>query len=530
MKRNTPVTGKNVPVSKDANILSTTDEKGRITRVNDEFVNICGFQPEELIGQPHNVIRHPDMPRAAFEQMWQQLKAGESWLGAVKNRCKNGDHYWVKAYAIPILDERGEIAELQSVRARLPDEAQQRAEALYTKLRAQEPDKGPIAPPRMKRSLPLSLKLMLSIFVPGFMAAAAQLATESWLLDIMLFMGALVLTAAATAWHLRPLSALITEARQYVDDPLAERIFTGRADDIGSVELVLMHQRSELEAVVKRMDDLSQLLARASETTIARSHSAEESVYKQQEATDTIASATEEMSATAQEVASTASRLLEEVNQLNTKIEKSQGLCGNTRESMELLSNEMQQTSHQIATLTQSGKAVETALGVIREITEQTNLLALNASIEAARAGESGRGFAVVADEVRSLALKTKDSTEEINKTLSEFQNSISLASESMGRCDALAGKTVGYAEASESMLNEMVEGMDHVAQAGESTSTATTQQHEAAHEIAAKLGDITHSGEQTLEEVQAAQASMTDLSEQITQISGLVKRLRQRA
>ena len=89
MRINEPVTNREVAVGKDANILSTTNPKGQITHINDEFVEISGFSRDELLGQPHNIIRHPHMPRAAYEEMWRRLKAGEAWLGAVKNRCKN---------------------------------------------------------------------------------------------------------------------------------------------------------------------------------------------------------------------------------------------------------------------------------------------------------------------------------------------------------------------------------------------------------------------------------------------------------
>ena len=97
MKKNFPVTGQERTYGDDVNILSTTDPKGRITHVNDDFVEISGFERDELIGKAHNIVRHPDMPPAAFEDLWKTIKGGESWLGIVKNRCKNGDHYWVSA-------------------------------------------------------------------------------------------------------------------------------------------------------------------------------------------------------------------------------------------------------------------------------------------------------------------------------------------------------------------------------------------------------------------------------------------------
>ncbi|SRI62254.1 aerotaxis receptor [Shigella sonnei] len=100
MRQNLPVTGRNLELPKDANILSTTSPQSHITYVNPDFIKISGFTEEELLGQPHNIVRHPDMPPAAFEHMWSTLKSGRSWMGLVKNRCKNGDHYWVRGLTL----------------------------------------------------------------------------------------------------------------------------------------------------------------------------------------------------------------------------------------------------------------------------------------------------------------------------------------------------------------------------------------------------------------------------------------------
>ncbi|WP_440075200.1 PAS domain-containing protein, partial [Klebsiella pneumoniae] len=106
-----------------------------MTYVNPDFIKISGFTEEELLGQPHNIVRHPDMPPAAFEHMWSTLKSGRSWMGLVKNRCKNGDHYWVSAYVTPIA-KNGSIVEYQSVRTKPEPEQVLAAEKLYAQLRS----------------------------------------------------------------------------------------------------------------------------------------------------------------------------------------------------------------------------------------------------------------------------------------------------------------------------------------------------------------------------------------------------------
>lgn len=88
-------------LSRDSFLLSETDEKGIIRFANDEFCKIAGYRLEELIGQPHNIVRHSDMPKAAFEDLWKTVKSGKSWKGFVKNKTKSGDFYWVFATVFP---------------------------------------------------------------------------------------------------------------------------------------------------------------------------------------------------------------------------------------------------------------------------------------------------------------------------------------------------------------------------------------------------------------------------------------------
>ncbi|WP_312465894.1 PAS domain-containing protein, partial [Stutzerimonas kunmingensis] len=134
MRTNLPVSGREITVGETANILSTTDLNGTITYANPDFVAISGFSEDELLGDPHNLVRHPDMPEAAFADLWQTLRASRSWMGIVKNRCKNGDHYWVSTFATPV-GRDGKVVEYQSVRTRAQPEQIRAAEALYARLR-----------------------------------------------------------------------------------------------------------------------------------------------------------------------------------------------------------------------------------------------------------------------------------------------------------------------------------------------------------------------------------------------------------
>ena len=135
MRTNMPITNIEYPITDETFIVSKTDLKGKLTYFNDQFIQASGFTEQELIGQPHNIIRHPDMPSEAFKNLWDTLKAGKPWAGAVKNRRKNGDFYWVLASATPIF-EGGQVSGYMSIRSKLPADQRAEAEQVYALLRA----------------------------------------------------------------------------------------------------------------------------------------------------------------------------------------------------------------------------------------------------------------------------------------------------------------------------------------------------------------------------------------------------------
>ena len=204
MKTNLPVSQREISVPEDANILSTTNLKGAISYINPDFIRISGFDESELLGQNHNIVRHPDMPSAAFSELWQTLKARRSWMGLVKNRCKNGDHYWVSAYVTPVV-RNGQTVEYQSVRTRTTPERIARAEWLYGQLRAGHT-------PRFLRPmrLPLASRMGLLLSLPIAVCAAALAISGSlpgWL-AISGGLGLSAMLAAGCHLALRPLHQL----------------------------------------------------------------------------------------------------------------------------------------------------------------------------------------------------------------------------------------------------------------------------------------------------------------------------------
>ncbi|NHC06972.1 methyl-accepting chemotaxis protein [Azonexus fungiphilus] len=159
MKNNQPVSQREVNFPANTYLVSRTDLKGIITYANDAFVDISGFSREELIGKNHNVVRHPDMPEAAFADLWQTVKSGLPWRGLVKNRCKNGDFYWVEAFVVP-MKRNGQVTGYMSVRTPADSARRAAAEAAYRNAG----QKGPL-PASGRRSLSLRARIWATMGV-----------------------------------------------------------------------------------------------------------------------------------------------------------------------------------------------------------------------------------------------------------------------------------------------------------------------------------------------------------------------------
>ena len=185
MRQNLPVTQNEYPIADGAAIISRTDSAGNITFCNEEFVVASGFTREEVVGKPHNIVRHPDMPSEAYRDMWATLQRGRPWSGIVKNRRKNGDFYWVRATATPIADGSGYM----SVRIKASREEIATAIALYARMWEN---------PRVRlaegRLLPTGLAATLSRLLPR-----ANLATRIGLISGGL--SALCILAGAAGLH-----------------------------------------------------------------------------------------------------------------------------------------------------------------------------------------------------------------------------------------------------------------------------------------------------------------------------------------
>jgi aerotaxis receptor len=505
MKKNMPITQVERDYQESANILSTTDLKGAISYFNGDFLAISGFEPDELQHKNHNVVRHPEMPPAAFDDLWSTVKKGMSWMGIVKNRCKNGDHYWVDAYVTPIR-KNGRISEYQSVRRKPRREYVERAEQLYKQMmEGQSP--ACIRPAKLETTSKMVLATITSLLLGvGVTAAVAEVSIGA--LALMFGISA-VLSSLAIAGLFSPYKLAVEQARKVNDNPVARHVYTGRNDDLGSILLAFKSLQSDTNGVVGRISDDSQRLS-TSATGLSRIlDKSNQSIQRQYTETDQVATAISEMTSSIHEVASNAQLTADSVEEAMREANKGRGVVTSTARAIESLAREIERASEVIAGVESNSQQINGILDVIKGVSEQTNLLALNAAIEAARAGEQGRGFAVVADEVRTLASRTNDSTAQIQKMIESLQAGTREAVSVMEQSREQAMGSVDQATSAASSIDAMSSAVERIKDMSITIASAVEQQSAVSRNISESIASIRDSSESTLQASnETAQAS----------------------
>lgn len=499
-------------------LISTTDPASHITYANQHFCDVAGYSASEMDGVPHNLVRHPDMPKAAFADMWRRLQQGKSWMGLVKNRAKSGQFYWVNAYVTPILNERQQIIEYQSVRTRPSEQDIAWAERLYARIRA-----GKALPWLSRFALePGQLSLLLSGI--ALLGLGTGLVTgQPWWSAIPLLC---LLAQMAHGWHLQQrLAKLLAAAGEELGTPLCQVLYTRRRDSLGAIELLLRMKKAELRAVVGRSADTNQQILQAAEDDRGHIQTIDTHLQQQRLQSEQLAAAITEMSHSIRDVANSAHQanaLVSEVQQVSVS---GQQALATTRSSVNRLHHELDASQGVLARLTQDSQKISGILEVIGQIADQTNLLSLNAAIEAARAGEQGRGFAVVADEIRALAQKTRSSTGEISDMIGALQQSTQQLSDGMiqgaqtsALCQQHMGATAEVLDQINQMLAQVTHTSDEIAQAVSQQADVTSTLDQGIHQIHQLANHTADSSRQALDGITLLVERLQNLSRLINQ------------
>lgn len=492
MSSPTYVTQNEYPLDDDTTLMSTTDVHSYITHANDTFVQVSGYQLDELTGQPHNMVRHPYMPKAAFADMWYTLQQGEPWSGIVKNRRKNGDHYWVRANAVPMV-RQGQVTGYMSIRAKATAEEIAAVEPLYRALNdgscKKRIHKGLVVGKGWLGKLPaMPLRWRVrSVMAALFAVLAATLIATSagWM---PLAAAALVMLLGTLLFELQIVRPVENVARQALKVATGERNSVqhlNRSDElgltlraVGQLGLMCRWLINDVSSQVVSVRDGSDRLAQGNEDLNDRTR---QTVANVQQTVATM----NQMAASVQSNSETAA----EVDKLSVAASSAATKGGNAMQTVVKTMDDIADSTQRIGSIT----------SLINDIAFQTNILALNAAVEAARAGEQGKGFAVVAGEVRHLASRSASAANDIRKLIDASASKVQSGSEQVHA----AGRT----------MDDIVEQVKNVTQLIAQISHATSEQ-------ATGLSELTRA----VAELDSITQKNADLVEESAHISAMVK------
>lgn len=505
MRMNLPVTQCEYQFPAEQMLVSMTDTKGIITHCNHAFVEVSGFEYDELIGQNHNLVRHPDMPPAAYKDMWSTIGHGHPWTGLVKNRRKNGDHYWVQANVTPIL-ENGKPKGYMSVRIKPSAQEVEAIEAVYAQINA---DNGKGACPisiqggelryRGPRGWTSKLgRMTLTTRLAFAMAGVVVLGMAPQMLGPRDAMGMLaelvpllVGAGLVVLWFKTRFVDALEEAQRFANSlagcNLNNTVRTDYPAPMGTLIKSLRQIQINLQAVVGDVREEITTFTRSAQEIAEGGLDLSARTESQASSLEQTAASMEELSSTVKQTAETAAQVAQRSTE-STDIVIMGGAA-------------VHEVGLAMRAIDASSSKVREIIGVIEGIAFQTNILALNAAVEAARAGEQGRGFAVVASEVRALAQRSAVAAKEIRELIAQSATQIQTGTQQMQTASqtidnvVLAVREVGeLIQLITNATKEQSLGISQVNEAVTQLDTVTQQNAALVEESAASSSDLSSS------------------------------------
>ncbi|MGL4250717.1 MAG: methyl-accepting chemotaxis protein [Aeromonas sp.] len=512
-RRNSHIQDNEVEFPADLQLVSTTDLRGVITYANPVFCEIAGYSADELVGHNHNIVRHPDMPKAAFADLWARLKEGKPWRGIVKNRCKDGSYYWVDAYVTPIY-EGSRISGYQSVRCKPDPELKKVANRTYQALLKAE--QGSRTPSLSLAPIKLPLLALLLLASLGWALFSQGIITA------LLMLLPLLLIACCYGPEVLSLRRFLRQlGRDY--DSLTRVVYSGSGPGaIADFHIKMLQAR--IRTVLGRITDATTPLQTLATNLKQSSNQAYHDIREQDGQTQQIATAMTQMTSTAHEIARNIQDSNNQVNEARQRCIQTDHQLGQTGTRIEQLTRQAERAFNSAVELANESERIGSVMGEIQGIAEQTNLLALNAAIEAARAGDQGRGFAVVADEVRTLSTRTHKATKQIQGSIQQIQQTLGhwrgMMQENLQQTRECAQMT----REGSTNLHTVLEEIERVTEFSAQIAAAAEQQQAVVEEINRNINQISDYSHANSDKMQKVDSSSQELLEQAKQLKELSK------